>query len=528
MLWDEKNTKEAISEYRRYAAEKPGDFEVHRTLARLLAREDPRSEEAVTLYSGLVKAHPDDHELRLEYVHVLSADPRRRADAIQEYRTLVETKPTPELREALADLLAARPGDRAEALKQYDSILRENPNDAEVRLKYAQLLASEREDTPRAVEEYEGILRDDPKNAQAHLGLARGYAALRQRNKALHEANLAVENGAKEKEIATLRKDLMRGRDPNLQVFADGFVQRGKSKSKLDGLAVGAGGRADLGTAMTVRAKVGGEDYWRGRQDAAGGFGSLDTDFHASAEDDLGLGIGYHTIGDRSVTGRAEYSHLGEHLIFGLGANRSLRYDSYVALVGDRILGREIGSARENRAHLLLGYQGERTTLTLRPYGGAVDARGVTVNPFGGGRAELRFRIYDGESVQVSPIFAAEAFHYRFNAFGVDLGPDGTRQAGEARPGGYFSPQLFGSGEAGLAIAGRLGENAFLDLEGGPAIQYVKEQGLDSDTGVGGQGRLEFVYFLLPSLHWAVGGEVKSFGSAYTRATATTRLGFEF
>lgn len=528
LLWDEKNTKEAISEYRRVAAERPGDFEVHRTLAQLLARDDPRSAEAVSLYSGLVKARPDDHELRLEYVHVLSADPTRRTQAIAEYRKLVEAQPTPELREALADLLAARKDGRDEAREQYEAILRDKPDDTEVRLKYANLLASEREDTPLAIEEYEGVLHDDPKNAEAHLGLARGYAALRQRNKALHEAKLAVEHGAKEKEVAALRKDLMRGRDPNFQVFARGMVQRGKSKSKLDGLAVGVGGRADVGTAMTLRGEVGGEDYWRTSQDAAGGFARADTDFHIDTQNDLGLGAGYHTIGKRGYVGRAEYSFLGEHALFELGAERSLRYDSYVAVAGDHVMGREIGSARENRLHLLWGYEGERARLTFQPYGGFVDAKSVTGNPFGGARAEFRYRIYNGDRLQVSPIFAAEAFHYRFNAFGVDLGPDGTRQAGEARPGGYFSPQFFGSGETGLAIAGRLGENAFLDLEGGPSIQYVNEQHTDYDVAVGGQGKLEFVYFLHPQVHWAIGAEVRSFGSAYTRAQATTRLGFEF
>jgi hypothetical protein len=103
-----------------------------------------------------------------------------------------------------------------------------------------------------------------------------------------------------------------------------------------------------------------------------------------------------------------------------------------------------------------------------------------------------------------------------------------VRQASEPRAGGYFSPQLFGSAEAGLALSARLSENAFFDIEGGPALQYVKEQGNDSDTGVGGQGKVELVYFFLPSVHWAIGADVKSFGSAYTRAQATTRIGFDF
>ena len=279
---------------------------------------------------------------------------------------------------------------------------------------------------------------------------------------------------------------------------------------------------------MTLKGEAGGEDYWRSSHDAAGAFGSFDTDFHIDAENDFGIGAGYHTIGDRSVTGRLEYKYLGEHMRFGLGADRMLRYDSYVALVGDSIHGRDIGSARENRLHILIGYEGDRATFNFVPYGGAVDAKGVMANPFGGARAEWRYRIYDGERLQVSPILAGEAYHYRFNAFGVDLGPDGIYQAREPRPGGYFSPQFFGSGETGLAINGRLGENAFLELEGGPSLQFVKEQGLDHDIAAGGQGKLQFVYFLQPSVHWSFGAEVRSFGSAYTRALAATSIGFEF
>ena len=213
----------------------------------------------------------------------------------------------------------------------------------------------------------------------------------------------------------------------------------------------------------------------------------------------------------------------------GLGADRSLRYDSLAALAGDRLFnGRDVGSARENRLHFLLRYEGKRATVSLVPYGGAVDARGVTVNPFGGARAEWRYKIYDGESVQISPILAAEGTHYRFNAFAIDYGADGVRQANEPRAGGYFSPQLFGSGETGLALSAKLGDSAFFEIEGGPAIQYVQEQGPASDVGAGGQGKVELVWYFLPSVHWAIGADVKSFGSAYTRAEATTRIGIDF
>ena len=128
LLWDEKNTKEAISEYRRYAAEKPGDFEVHRTLAKLLARDDPRS-----AGGRLAVQRPREGAARRPRAPArVRARPVRRPAAAhrgdQEYRTLVEKEPTPELREALADLLAARPDGRDEAREQYEAILREKPD----------------------------------------------------------------------------------------------------------------------------------------------------------------------------------------------------------------------------------------------------------------------------------------------------------------------------------------------------------------------------------------------------------------
>ena len=536
LLWDDRNTKEAIVEYRRYAQEKPGDFEVQHTLAKLLARVEPQGDETMKLYRGLVKTRPDDVALRLEFAQLLSADPKRRNEAIEEYRAIVAAKPTPETREELADLLSGRPEGRAEAKQQYEALLEERPNDTGVRLKYARMLAARREDTPQAIEQYEAVVKADPKNGMAHAGLAQAYAAVHKRNQAIREANLAVQNGAKGNELFALRRDLMRGQDPNLQAFANGFVQTGRSKSELDGGAGGAGARIDLGSAASVRAQAGGESYSGNvrsftpagvvngydRDSAGGGFVRGDADFHLGASDDVGIGAGYHNIGERGYVGKAEYSHLGESWRTGFGVERSLRYDSFVALAGDTIAGREIGSARENRLNLLARYEGERGTFSINPYGGLVDARGVAGNPFVGGRIDMRYRIFSGEHVDISPMLGVEGYHYRFNAFAIDLEP------GHQRPGGYFSPTGFASVEPGLAISARISEGQFLDIEGGPALQLVKEDNPGWDVGGGGRGRLEYVLFLHPSVYWAIGGEVQSLGAAYTRLGASTRLAFEF
>src|SRR5262245_437451 len=115
------------------------------------------------------------------------------------------------------------------------------------------------------------------------------------------------------------------------------MVQRGKTRSKLDGAQAGLGGRVDGGTAAMFKAELGGEDYWRGHRNAGGAFGSIGSDFHIDDENDFDLAAGYHTMGDRSYTGKVEYKFLGEHMRFSMGVDRMLRYDSYVALVGDHI-----------------------------------------------------------------------------------------------------------------------------------------------------------------------------------------------
>jgi len=535
LLWDDRNTKEAIVEYRRYAQEKPGDFEVQHTLARLLARTEPRGDETMSLYRGLVNARPDDTALHLEYAQLLSADPKRRNEAIQEYRAVVAAKPTPETRQELADLLSGQPEGRAEAKQQYEAMLKEQPDDTAVRLKYARVLAAKREDTPKAIEQYEEVLKADPKNGQAHAGLAQGYAALHRRDQAMREANLAVHYGEKGDELNALRRDLMRGQDPRLQAFANGFVQRGRSKVELDGGAGGAGGRIDAGSWLTFSAQGGGETYSGNvrrftnglvdgyeRESAGGGFVRGDADFHLGASTDFGLGAGYHNIGERGYVGKVDLSHLGEAWRVGIGAERSLRYDSFVALAGDTVDGRTIGSARENRLHLLARYEGEKGTFSFEPYGGIVDARGVAGNPFGGARIETRYRIFSGDHVDVSPVLGIEGYHYRFDAFGIDNEP------GSPRPGGYFSPTGFGSAEPGLAITARIGESQFLDIEGGPALQVTKQSDPSWDVSIGGRGKLEYVLFLHPSVFWAIGADVNSLGAAYTRFGASTRLGFEF
>jgi tetratricopeptide (TPR) repeat protein len=522
LLWDERHLKEAIVEFHQYAKEKPDDMTVQHTLARLIARDDPRSDEAVSRYAELVRRRPADAALRLEYAELLSRDRSRRSEAIREYQNVLARNPRPSTREALADLLSEDASRRSEALEQYRILLRDEPNDLGVRLKYARLLSARREDTPAAIEQYEIVVQRDPDNATAHAGLAACYAWVGDRDRALYHSNLAARYGARSPSMAELRKDLLRGREPRVEPLARGLVQRGKSRSRVDGVVLGVGGRGDVTPFLTLRGETGFEDYWRGSHDTASGFARVDGDYRLDPAREMGLGVGYHTLGNRSLTARAAYKQTGELWTVSGGYDRSLRYDSYVALVGDRVDGREIGSARENRFRLAALYDHEGRQWEIEPYGGLVDARGVAGNPFVGLRSRGAYRVYQSDRFELSPTLEAEIYHYRFDAFAIAPGP------GQPRPGGYFSPQLFVQGIPGLKLATRWGTETFLDLEGGPAAQLVKEGGGATHFEIGGQGRLSFVTLLRPSLYWTFETDVTSLGDAYTRVGASTSLTFKF
>src|SRR5262249_52581934 len=508
--------------YRDFAKENPDDFTVQHKLAQLVARESPRSDEAVSRYADLVARHPTDVGLRLEYAEVLSRDASHRPEAIREYQAVLARDPRASTRETLADLLSEDPKSRADALEHYRILLQADPNNVGVRLKYARLLAGRREDTRAALEQYAIVVKQEPRNAAAHSGLSAAYAWLGDRDQALYHSNLAVRYGARSSHVSDLPKDLLRGREPSVEPFLQGLVERGKSKARLDGAAIGVGGRGDPTPFLTLRGETGFEDYWRGGRDTAAGFVRVDGDYRLDPAREIGLGIGYHSLGERSIPARAVYKQTGESWTTSAGYERSLRYDSYVALVGDRVGGRTIGSARENRFHLSALYDRDGRQFLIEPFGGFVDARGVAGNPFVGLRGRLADRLYESDRIELSPMLDPEVYHYRFDAFA--LAP-GLR---EPRPGGYFSPQLFAQGVPGLKLSTKWGEGTFIDLEGGPAAQVVKEGGDSARFKLGGQARLSFVTLLRPALYWTFDADFTSLGAAYTRIGAKPRLTFKF
>ncbi len=544
LLWDPGHADEAIREYRRLEKERPGDFEVERTLAELIAHENPRSDEAAERYAALVARRPDDAKLRLEYAELVAADPRKRERAITAYREAVGRNPRPDVRETYADLLSSTSAHRSEAVMQYRVLLRERPNDIEVRLKLARLISAKRQDSRAAIAEYDQVIARDPENAEAHQGLAEAYAWLGDRDKALHHSNLSLRYGAQARETARLRGDLKRGREWRAGPVARGFFQEGGSKTELRGVVLSAKGHGDLTPFISVGLEAGFEDYFRSAdvdeaglsdENQAAGFFELDAEYRLNPDQRVEVGLGYHSLSQssRDVVGRAAFASQGERADWRVGFERKLRFDSLTALIGEEVsvddgvdsVEREIGAARENRFYGRLerpDRPGQRVSAWIEPYAGWVDAREISENPFVGVRGELKAMLWDLGVLELSPFYRANVYHFQDDAFGLNP------LQKEPAAGGYFSPQLFVEQMPGLRIDGTWARRHELTLEGGPAAQFVQEGGDGVRFELGGHARLAYVYFLHESLFWSLETSFSRIGNAYTRGEATTSLTFTF
>jgi len=530
LLWDPEHLDEAIREFRRAEAERPGDFEVKLRLAELIARRDPKSDEAASRYAALVARRPDDARLRLVHAEILGADPRKREQAIAAYREAVARDPRPEVRETYADLLSAGDAHRAEAVMQYRVLLRERPADVGVRLKLARLLAAKRQDAQAAAVEYQAVLARDPQNAEAHAGLAQVYAWLGDRDLALHHSNLSLRYGAQARASAGLRSDLMRGRETYVGPLVRGFFQDGGTKTELYGVVAGAKGKADVTPFVSVALEAGFEDWFRSHDDArpdddqAAGYFELDGEYRLDPEQRIELGLGYHSLtqSGRDVLGRAAFARSRGTVAWKAGFARTLRFDSFTALVGEEVSGQTIGAARDNRFFARVERDGPRLFAAIEPYTGWVGARGIDANPFVGARGELRWRFAPSGVLEVASFYRAELYHFQDEAFGIDPLQDAPA------PGGYFSPQLYVEQVPGLRLDANFGGRHAFTFEGGPAALFVKEGGDGVDFNLGGHARIAYVLRLRESLAWNVEAGFTRIGDVFTRAQATTGLQFHF
>ena len=175
----------------------PAGLKARVTLAQLIAAEDPESERVSALVEEVLKENPRDNDALL-LRGKLAARKGDYVQAIGDFRSVL--KDQPDSAEVLQLLAAAHLANEEPELAR-DTLMRgveNNPDDAELRLGLAQLMVREK-DIDAALEQVDAVLKTDQYNEQA---LKAKYELLARKGDAagMEEVTKLMQAGAPEKE----------------------------------------------------------------------------------------------------------------------------------------------------------------------------------------------------------------------------------------------------------------------------------------------------------------------------------------
>lgn len=512
LLWDRRHRDEAIREYAKLADRHPSDREVNHQLAKLVADDPTRADEAIARYQKLVAANPRDRTLRREYAQVLARRKDRRAEARAQYRSLLESSDDFATRKEYAELLAADESTRSEAIDQYRALLRKAPENTSVRLGYARLLGARKETSDDAIVEYRRVLAREPKSAEAHTGLAKAYAWNGDNDRAIEHSRLAQRYGARQKDAAALEGELTVGRESSPSLGFRGLFQPGAYYG-LFGFALPVAARVDVTPFLTLFAEAGYEAYASRSLSAGHAFGEGGIEFRPSVDKKLEARVGYHAIRD-GVQGLAlllRYQVQGDGFWVRPGFERRPRYDSLMAVAGERFGSSTVGAVAENVFSVHAETQGEWVTTYVSPYAGWISqASPGNENFVLGALGGIGRTFYSGGAVNVAGALRLQFAHYGSDHSGFSPTPS------EPRGGGYFSPKLYLNGSPRLELSYSVPRSVRLTIAGGPALQYQLSLG-GGHVLPGGELDVYFAKDFADQLRLTAGFGFIRAGDAYSR-----------
>jgi tetratricopeptide (TPR) repeat protein len=507
LLWDPRHRGRALRELEALERERPGDERVARHLARLVGQDPARAEEAVARHERLLARHPHDPELRLGHARAL-ARAGRRDEARAAYERAVALRPTDEARLEHADLLAADPRTRDAARAEYEAVLRARPASRRARVGLARVLGARQETSPAAIAHYEEVLRASPRDAEAHRGLAHALAWTGDPDRALAHGALATRYGRPQPDVARLERSLRRGREPALGAGARAVAQPGGAFA-LSAFSAYAAARGDP-TPFTSSAIEGGVHSYRGeRGRAQGTYVDARGEWRPAPDRRLRLGFGWDgaRLDGRGLFGEVGYERHDAGRTLAVAIARTARRDSFRALAGEVVDGREVGAASDDAAALGVTWEGERDRVALSARGGFVRGAGMrsTFLAAVGGRA-------DRALVRSGPwTFAlgasAEASHHARDLSGLSSGDPAAAR--------LFSPPFFLAASPRLALVRDAGLAGRLEAEAGPAVQVTG--GSSGGVLLGGDVRLSVAQRLGDRVRLGVEARAERIADVYER-----------
>ena len=401
---------------------------------------------------------------------------------------------------------------KAEAIRYYRMGLK-NKNDPIMRQQYAQLLSSSKETSAEAIRQYKRLIGNDPKNGGLHRGIAKAYAWVGEKDKALYHTNLAIEYGATVKEIGSLKSSLAEGREPRAGGDFLFFIQS-EAPFDLNGIQLSGLGQMDLGPFVTLKAKAGLEKFWNKNEEHSGSFINLQSIYRYSKNHSFEGKLGFHNFQEDGTEYTLQYNYVGDEYTFRPGFKKELRYDSYMALVGSDTTGEFLGAARNNKVYTSVEGLFREIPFKLTPYVGWVSSVGEAANAMVRADLKLEFQLRNNSNKFIDS--HTHFSHYSSEHSGF------TKTSTEPLSGGYFSPKFYFDQTIHLRRQWTTNKASEWRVEVGPAIQY--ENGFKLGASLLGN----YTRKTSDKLYLQVETKYKQVSSTYRRFTIYSSLLYVF
>lgn len=369
-------------------------------------------------------------------------------------------------------------------MKYYQMGLKQK-DDPKQRLKYASHLAKTRETSHEAVVQYERVLAVQPRTAAAHRGLAKAYAWLGDRDRALYHANLADRYAMAETgDLTALRRDMSKGREPTLEGIA-GVLAQPQDPFELYAVRLGSRVKGDLTPFTTTTLEAGVEYFGDSSDNATGGYLAFGTQARFNPSHRIDGIVEYHGAAlANTLAYTLEYTYATASFSLRPGVKRELKYDSFPALVGKRVSGQLIGAARSTLFYTDLAVSRGGLQVDATPFAGWVEGESLSSNGQVGLDAKVAMPFWNRDAWTVSGEYLLYATHYA---------NDQSEFVTGAQPlAGYFSPRLFVNQIPRLVATHVSPTKNELSVAAGPAIQYIDEANDDPALRIGADAHVSY------------------------------------
>lgn len=434
---------------------------------------------AIEAFEKVVELNPDNREamrsLGLAYERQGLKD--KSIEVFDRYLRKYDDDPAIAFKQAEA-LEWSRYAYREQDMLKYYRMGLKRQDDPKRRLKYASHLAKSRETSREAVVQYERVLAVKPRNAAAHRGLAKAYAWLGDRDRALYHTNLAGRYAMAETgDLTALRRDMTKGREPTLEGIVGALAQP-QDDFELYATRLGSRLKGDLTPFTTTTLEAGLESFGDSSDQATGGYLAFGTQARLNPSNRVDGMLEYHGAAlANSLAYTVEYTYAAASFSLRPGVKRELKYDSLPALVGSRGSGQLIGAARATVFYTDLTISKGNIQLDVTPFGGWVGGESLANNGQVGLDASVAVPFWTRDTSTVSGEYLLYLTHYANDQSAFDTGTEPLA--------GYFSPRLFVNQTPRLVATHVSRSKNELSVAAGPAIQYIDEAKNDPALRIG-------------------------------------------